>query len=115
MSQYADLSFLKTFTSNDAAKITKYVNMFLNAANPSIVQMKQQLEASDWKSLKTSAHSLKSQLKYMGVASGVEKAFFIENSAGEQQNLDKIPENLQKLEEIVAGASAELRDELAKL
>ena len=115
MSQYADLNFLKTFTSNDPAKITKYVNMFLNAAGPSISQMKQQLDASDWKALKTSAHSLKSQLKYMGVAAGVEKAFFIETSAGEGQNLDKIPENLQKLEEIVAGASEELRSELAKL
>lgn len=115
MSQYADLSFLRTFTSNDAAKITKYVNMFLNAAEPSLVQMKTQVTASDWKALKTTAHSLKSQLKYMGVAAGVDKAFFIENSAGEGQNLDKIPETLVNLEEIVVGACAELRDELTKL
>ena len=115
MGQFADLSFLKTFTSNDSAKITKYVNMFLNGAMPSIDQMKQQVGAADWKSLKTTAHSLKSQLKYMGVAAGVEKAFFIENSAGEGQNLDKIPDTLASLEEIVIGASAELRDELTKL
>lgn len=115
MSQFADLTFLRTFTSNDAAKITKYVNMFLNAASPSITQMKEQVAASDWKALKTTAHSLKSQLKYMGVAEGVEKAFFIESSAGEGQNLEKVPETLVKLEEIVVGACAELRDELTKL
>jgi len=115
MSQLSDLTFLRTFTSNDAAKITKYVNMFLNAAMPSISQMKEQLAAGDWKALKTSAHSLKSQLKYMGVATGVENAFFIENGAGEGKNLDKIPETLVKLEEIVAGACSELRDELTKL
>jgi len=115
MSQFADLSFLKTFTSNDAVKIKKYVSMFLSAAMPSIEQMKKQVAESDWKSLKTTAHSLKSQLKYMGVASGVEKAFFIESSAGEGQNLDKIPETLAKLEEIVIGASSELADEINKL
>jgi len=115
MSQLSDLTFLKTFTSNDSAKITKYVNMFLNAASPSIEQMKLQLTAGDWKALKTSAHSLKSQLKYMGVATGVESAYFIESSAGEGQNLDKIPETLLKLEEIVTTASAELRDEITRL
>ncbi len=70
MSQVSDLTFLRTFTSGDAAKISKYVNMFLKAAPASLTDMEVQAANGDWKSLKTNAHSLKSQLKYMGVASG---------------------------------------------
>jgi HPt (histidine-containing phosphotransfer) domain-containing protein len=115
MGTVSDLTFLKTFASNDAAKITKYVTMFLNAAGPSLTQMKEQVAANDWKSLKTSAHSLKSQLKYMGVVSGVELAYAIESSAGESQNLDQIPDLLQKLENVVNTASDELKAELTTL
>ena len=115
MGTVSDLTFLKTFASNDAAKITKYVTMFLNAAGPSLKQMKEQVASGDWKSLKTSAHSLKSQLKYMGVASGVELAYAIESSAGEGQNLDQIPGILEKLENVVNTASEELKAALASL
>jgi HPt (histidine-containing phosphotransfer) domain-containing protein len=115
MEQVSDLTFLKTFTSNDSAKITKYVNMFLNAAGPSLAQMKEQVAGSDWKSLKTSAHSLKSQLKYMGVATGVELAYAIESSAGEGQNLDQIPGMLEKLEGVVNTASNELKAAIGSL
>ena len=115
MNPVADLTFLKTFTSNDAGKITKYVNMFLAAAEPGIEQMKLQVASQDWKSLKTSAHSLKSQLKYMGIATGVELALFIETNAGEGTNLDQIPETLIKLESITLTACTELRAALMNL
>ena len=115
MSQFADLTFLKTFTSNDSGKMTKYINMFLKAAEPSLQQMKSQVDQSDWSALKTTSHSLKSQLKYMGVAKGVDLAFSIEQSSGDGKDLDKIPETLTELESIVNGACTELREELAKL
>lgn len=115
MAPVSDLTFLRTFASNDAAKITKYVNMFLNAAGPSLTQMKQQAQARDWSALKTSAHSLKSQLKYMGVATGVELAYAIETGAGEGQNLDQLPAMIEKLEGVVNAASEELRAALAAL
>lgn len=115
MSMHADLTFLKTFTSNDSGKMTKYINMFLKSAEPSLQQMKSQVEQKDWTALKTTSHSLKSQLKYMGVAIGVDLAFAIEQSSGDMKDLDKIPETLSKLETVVTGACAELRDELTKL
>jgi len=115
MSQQIDLSFLKTFTSNDAAKMAKYINMFLKAAEPSIQQMRDQVGQSDWSALKTTSHSLKSQLKYMGVNTGVDLAYSIERSCAEGQNLDKIPATLESLEGVVQGACNELREELTKL
>ncbi len=110
-----DLTFLKTFSSNDPVKIAKYVNLYLKAAAPAMEQMKSQASAGDWKSLKTSAHSMKTQLKYMGIATGVDLALFIETSAGEGTNLHEIPAKLTQLEEIVTRSAAELREALAAL
>ena len=115
MSQVSDLSFLKTFTSGDAAKISKYVNMFLKAAPASLSEMEQQVANGDWKSLKTNAHSLKSQLKYMGVASGEAVAQDIERCAGDQIDLEAIPGKIGQLSQITLAACEELKVELAKL
>jgi HPt (histidine-containing phosphotransfer) domain-containing protein len=111
----ADLTFLKSFTSNDATKITKYVNMFLNMAPQTILQMKEQLAAADWKSLRTSAHSLKSQLKYMGAASTVDIAYAIERNSADGTELDKVPGLVAHLEENTGLVIAELRQALTTL
>lgn len=115
MGTVTDLTFLKTFAANDKAKITKYVNMFINAAEPSLTQMRAQIEADDWTALKTSAHSLKSQLKYMGVSTGVEVAYAMETGAGTGENTEGLPEMLTKLESIVRQAITELKDALNSL
>lgn len=115
MGTVTDLTFLKTFAANDKAKITKYVNMFVNAAEPSLTQMRAQIEAGDWSGLKTAAHSLKSQLKYMGVSSGVEVAYAIESGAGTGDHPEQMPEMLAKLETIVRQAVTELNDALNTL
>ena len=115
MSQLSDLTFLRTFTAGDPPKMTKYINMFLNMAPQSLVQMRQQVDASDWKALKTSSHSLKTQLKYMGVASAVELAYAIEQRCGDMTDLENIPELMGKLEENANIAITELRDALVKL
>ena len=115
MSQIADLTFLRTFTGGDPAKMTKYINMFLSSAPQSLVQIKQQSETSDWKALKTAAHSLKTQLKYMGVASAVDVAFNIEHNCAEMKDLDKIPELVAVLEEKTSTAISELREAVSKL
>lgn len=115
MSNLSDLTFLRSFTTSDAAKMTKYINMFLSGAPQILSQMKQQVEAADWKALKTSAHSLKTQLKYMGVASAVDLAFAIEQQSGELKDLDQLPELVTRLNGETQLAMAELREEITKL
>lgn len=115
MDTVSDLTFLKTFAANDKAKITKYVNMFVNAAEPTLSQMRLQIEAGDWSALRTSAHSLKSQLKYMGVSSGVEIAYAMETGAGTGDHTEQMPEMLTKLESVVRQAVTELKEALNTL
>ncbi len=115
MSQFADLTFLRTFTGSDPVKMTKYINMFLSAAPQNLVQIRQQCDSSDWKALKTSAHSLKTQLKYMGVSGAVDIAFNIEQNCAEMKDLEKIPGLVSDLEEKTNAAVSELREAVAKL
>ena len=115
MSKQSDLTFLKSFTKDDAAKITKYVNMFLDSAPKALAQMHQQLAAADWPALKISAHSMKSQLRYMGMSSAEQLAIAIERSSSEQTALEQIPELLTKLQESSTIAFGELKAEIAAL
>jgi len=115
MSQLSDLTFLRSFTTGDPAKMTKYINMFLSGAPQILAQMKQQVEAADWKALKTSSHSLKTQLKYMGVASAVDLAFAIEQQSGELKDLDQLPGLVNRLDTETQLAMTELREEVTKL
>jgi len=115
MSQLTDLSFLKTFTAGDPTKMSKYINMFLGMAPKSILQMRKEVEGADWKSLKTSAHSLKTQLKYMGAASAVDLAYSIEQKCGEMSGLENVPDLMNKLEEQTNTTITELKDALTKI
>lgn len=115
MAPYSDLTFLKSFANNDAAKINKYVSMFLTALPASMSQMEQQVSAQEWKSLRTTAHSLKSQLKYMGIASGEQLAVAIEKIAADENGVEQLPDLIAKLGQITTIASTELKEELAKL
>ncbi len=78
-------------------------------------QMKDQLAASDWKSLRTSAHSLKSQLKYMGANATVDLAYAIERNTADLTDLEKVPELLNQLEQNTATVMSELRQALTTL
>jgi HPt (histidine-containing phosphotransfer) domain-containing protein len=115
MSNLCNLAFLKNFTANDPLKIKKYVGMFLASAPQSIQNMQSQVAAEDWKSLRTTAHSLKSQVKYMGISIAEELAVFIEKSAAEGTDLNQLPAKISELESITSIASAELQQEIDKL
>lgn len=115
MEPLADLSFLRTFTGGDAEKMKKYIILFLNGSDALLDGVGKSMQASDWPTLKTAAHSLKSQVKYMGIRKAEELAYYIEQNAGAQTNLDKLPEAARDLTETTLKACEELRQVLATL
>ncbi len=117
MDQYnrINLSFLETFTANAKGKMIKYINMFLQLAPASIATMKQQHAAGDWNNLKTTAHSLKPQLAYMGIESLRENVIRIEEYAGEQKNPEIIAQLIETVDSGCSEAFAELRDVIGKI
>ncbi|HNW00131.1 MAG TPA: Hpt domain-containing protein [Chitinophagales bacterium] len=110
-----NLAFLESFTNNDKAKMIKYINMFLQLAPASIDTMKQQHAAGDWNNLKTTAHSLKPQLAYMGIESLRENVIRIEEYAGEEKNPEVIGNLIATVETGCAEAFNELKDVIGKI
>lgn len=110
-----NLDFLKNFTGNDTKKIVRYINMFLQSAPAAIQTMQKQLDLKDFTALKTTAHSLKPQLSYMGITSLKETILRIEEFAGEQKYPDKIQELIKTVETECNIAFDELLDAIEKL
>ena len=61
-----NLDFLHDFAKGDLEKIKKYISMYLKTAPQIIAQLQELLDIDDLDTLKRSAHSVKSQAKYMG-------------------------------------------------
>jgi HPt (histidine-containing phosphotransfer) domain-containing protein len=109
MEKVADLSFLASFTGGDAEKMNKYINLFLKHAPAMLNSIEENLAKKDWASVRTSAHSFKPQISYMGIKSAEELIKSIEKNAGEQVNLDNLPDQVMRLKEILDKAYPELK------
>jgi len=93
--QLTDLSYLKSLTGNDSTKMAKYIRMFLTGAPISLQQMELYTLSKDWSGVKQTAHSLKPQLGYFGAKGSEELLKNIERMAGDQVDLERLPESIE--------------------
>jgi HPt (histidine-containing phosphotransfer) domain-containing protein len=110
-----DLTFMKGLTKGDNAKLIKYINMFLKATPEMLNTIEKACQAKDWETLRVTAHSLKPQLSYMGIKQLEEVIKTIEFDAGQQIQLDKLPELISQLRTDCTKAMSELEIELSTL
>lgn len=113
--QVINVEFLRSFTQNNPAKISKYINMFLHSAPDTLKQMKTQLQAGDFNGLKTTAHSLKPQLAYMGIDSVKESILRIEEYAESGKKPEAIAALINDVEDTCTRAFDELNDVIKNL
>ncbi|MGB1242167.1 MAG: response regulator, partial [Chitinophagales bacterium] len=107
-----DMVFLEKFTKNDPKKMSKYINIFLKNAPSQLEALNEHLNTHNWKQVRATAHSLKSQLRYMGVFPLKETIQTIENNAGEQIALDALPPLIARVNRITQQAIKELQQKL---
>ncbi len=106
-----DMTFLRSFTGGSEEKRKKYVGMFLANAPGQLRTIADALRDKDLPSLKIAAHSLKPQLSYMGVKEEVSHVYLIEQTAGEEAHIDRLPELVAQLRRVCEKAFAELSEE----
>ncbi len=88
-----DPSFLISFAGNNVEKQKKYINIFIDNAPKLLTQIKTGLEEKNYENVKIAAHSLKTQLRYMGVNEEISHVYELEQMAShghkhnEMQNL----------------------------
>jgi HPt (histidine-containing phosphotransfer) domain-containing protein len=107
-----DLAYLQKFTGGQKEKITKYINIFLSTTPPMVANMEDYLLKKDWSGLRAVAHSIKSQLGYMGAQSASSLAKTIEDNSSEQTNLDQIGDQVSQFRNMYNRTCDELKNEL---
>lgn len=112
---HTDLSFLEKFTNGDPNKLIKYINIFLKTAPSQLSSLATFLQNKDWKGVCTAAHTLKSQLNYMGAYKLKALALTIESNAKEATELDNMPDWVGQLIEQTKEAIEELEAKVAEL
>lgn len=104
-----DRQFLTGLTNGNTEKMQKYIAMFLDNAPRLLRNIDEAFETKDLPSVKIAAHSLKPQLSYMGVKEEVSHVFLIEQIAGEQSYVGRLPELIENLNRVCRKAFEELR------
>lgn len=105
-----DPRFLMSFAGNDKEKQKKYVNIFLQNAPRLMNQLQHGLTHKDYEQIKIAAHSLKSQLNYMGVKEELSHVFELEQMASHPHKHQEIQELIANLEKVAAKAFKELEE-----
>lgn len=101
--------FIKSFAGNDIEKQKKYIGIFLQNAPKLLSQMKIAIEEKDYESIKITAHSLKTQLKYMGVPEEFSHVYELETAASNSLDINKIKIMFNHLEQTCIKAFDELK------
>jgi len=105
-----DPRFLISFAGNDKEKQKKYVSIFLQNAPKQIQQLQNGLDKHDYEMIKIAAHSLKTQLNYMGVKEELSHVFELEQMASHTHKHQEIEELIINLKNVAARAFEELED-----
>jgi response regulator RpfG family c-di-GMP phosphodiesterase len=108
--KYSDLTFLQEFTKQDQVKLKKYIHIFLENAPKMLSQLKTAWADQNFDGVKIAAHSLKSQLKTMGVQEEDSHIQAIEFASQNQDHHAHIPNLLHKLELICEHVFSELKE-----
>ncbi len=103
-----DPRFLLSFAGNDKAKQKKYIHIFLQNAPKLLEQIEQGLLDKNYESIKIAAHSLKTQLNYMGVKEELSHIFEIEQMSKNAHRHDELVQLTQQLRVVCKAAFDEL-------
>lgn len=105
-----DPRFLISFAGNDKEKQKKYINIFLQNAPKLLTQMQNGLEKNDHEMIKISAHSLKTQLNYMGVKEEFSHVQEIEQMTSHTHKKEEIKLLIDNLQMVCEQAFKELEN-----
>lgn len=110
-----DFRFLISFAGNDLNKQKKYILIFLDNTPKLVNQLHLGLQNKDYAQIKNAAHTLKSQLKYMGIQEEISHAAEIEQLAKLEGDLNTLTNLIHILDEICKTSYEELNQHLAMI
>lgn len=109
MEKITDLSFLQSFSGGDNTRIQKYVKMYLDSTPALFQSMEKAAQTNDSKQLKSTAHTLKSQVDYMGMKKAKELLKSIEEDALAGTDAQQVFPKISQVKEMMTQAESELQ------
>ncbi len=103
-----NLRFLMSFAGDNVEKQKKYVGIFLVNAPKLLAQLQTGIRNKDFESIKIAAHSLKTQLNYMGVQEELSHVFELEQMASHAHKHAEIEMLISNLTQVCEKAFGEL-------
>lgn len=100
---------------DDDNLVVELIELFLENAPVALKKMQNHCQQQQWPALAAEAHKLKPNLGYMGMEKSKELIEELEKDAKQQQELEKISEKIDTLENHINQARTELKAELEKL
>jgi signal transduction histidine kinase/DNA-binding response OmpR family regulator len=104
-----DLKTINTIANNNPLKIKKFIQLFLDNAPLLLKQIEDSLLTNNYEQIKLSAHSLKSQLNYMGVTEEHSKVFALEKAAIDLNSQPQLPEMVAQFSKVCHQVFDELK------
>lgn len=112
--KFVELSYLKKIAEGSDKFIKEMIEAFLIQTPQIIKGMNLCLREKKWEELRAIAHKLQPSVDFMGLSNIKNTVKSIEKYAGEQTNLDLLPELISLVEQVCLGAIKELKEELEK-
>lgn len=113
--RHADLSFMKIYAGGNPELIRQVVNRFIESTPASLSEMEAAAAQQDYSLLSRIAHSLKSQISYMGAKKANELAVKIEHDSKEMNQVELLPEKISSLKGMLEQAYLDLKQQLQEL
>ncbi len=110
-----DPRFIMSFAGSNVDKQKKYINIFLQNAPKLLLQLQGGLASKDYETIKIAAHSLKTQLNYMGVKEEVSRVYELEQMATHIHKHKEIELLILSLQKVCEQAFSELAEYVSQL
>jgi len=96
-----DLSIIESVSGGDESFIKKMIQLFVETVPPSLIELQDAVDQQQWERVSKVAHKLKSTVDSMGISSLKDDIRTIEANGKHQQDVDKIPALVKKVNEVV--------------
>ena len=110
-----DFTYLDELSDDDVGFKASMINQFIDNLPKNINEMRDSYEKKNWESLRRIAHKFKPQLGFMGINAISDDIEKIEQYAYNESALDKIPNLINKADEVCQKAVVQLKEELDKI
>jgi CheY-like chemotaxis protein len=106
-----DLNMVQTISGGDQSFVNKMVQLFLETVPPSLADLQKETAEQNWLNTSKLAHKLKATIDSMGITSIKEVVRTIETNGKKEEELDKIPAQVQEVITVLEACMKQLKND----